>query len=614
MISTATTPPHLARLAVLAGHFGDTIPNDEFGTAEQNLPWAADFAGPAWGDVGRGYLKAAERHGYVKANRQMHEFSPLIREDLYLAADDADIRAFCDRRVKECARLMQNGGMVSGLNECCLVATRYGLAWPVPDEVEECELIAWSRRLVCKLWWRRQIRTLQAREVGRLARVRGQVAKYRQAYIDDWNLNRYRAAQVRNLETLEQVVATNEEGQEYTLAQLAELGPSNLTNRRHELMVRMRGFEEVAEGRGHVGEFWTFTLASRWHRMRWIQRANKPVKNSRWKGADPKQAQEWLCKLWSQIRACMARNGIRIYGFRVAEPHHDGCPHWHLLVFMHPADRDDARRICSRYLLKDDPNEPGAKKYRFDAKAIDPAKGTAAGYVAKYIAKNTDGANLNEQDDDSGLDMAQGAERVRSWANSWKIHQFQQIGGPSVTVWRELRRLWAQSEPGLQADLFGNQTVEAAGQAADKGDWASFVEYMGGPTLPRDARPARPAYWTECEDLDPETGELLPGTTCYGDPARGQVFGLWIWERTGGTDQARERPCLTRFYRWEIEHRKPKQREVPVLSRSDDDLAGVKGVPSWLKELAGRLSGQGQGIAARWSCPFSGAAALDLCQ
>ena len=104
MISAAIQSPELARLAVLAGHMGDTLPDDGFGAAQDNVPWAAEFAGPAWGDLGRGYIEVAERAGYVHANRQLHDHSPLIRDDLYLAADDDAIRAFCDRRVTECQK------------------------------------------------------------------------------------------------------------------------------------------------------------------------------------------------------------------------------------------------------------------------------------------------------------------------------------------------------------------------------------------------------------------------------------------------------------------------------------------------------------------------------
>jgi hypothetical protein len=186
--------------------------------------------------------------------------------------------------------------------------------------------------------------------------------------------------------------------------------------------------------------------------------------------------------VWARVRAAWARKGIDNYGFRVAEPHHDGTPHWHLMLFIPAEQEKQASEIFKRYALEEDGNERGAEEYRFKAVTIDPKKGSATGYIAKYISKNIDGHGLEA--DLYGRDAASSAARIGAWASVWRIRQFQQIGGPSVTVWRELRRLEAQE--------VDQETLQKITQAADEGNWEDYIELMGGATCPREARPLRP--------------------------------------------------------------------------------------------------------------------------
>lgn len=130
------------------------------------------------------------------------------------------------------------------------------------------------------------------------------------------------------------------------------------------------------------------------------------------------------------------------------------------------------RTIIRQYALATDGNETGAEAHRVHEVLIDRTKGSAAGYLAKYISKNVDGEHLEP----TAAGAQNRAQRVRAWASIWGIRQFQQIGNPIVTIWREVRR---GVEPGRDA------TVTAAAQAADRGDWCGFTEVMGGPQRPR---------------------------------------------------------------------------------------------------------------------------------
>lgn len=321
-------------------------------------------------------------------------------------------------------------------------------------------------RLCNEQWWRRALRTLHIRNVERYAIQSGFVSRY----VSDELLQRYVNHQQRNKRILQNTIATNEEGQEFTLEELSELNVSNPRIRRAELMKRMRGFEDFAESQEHVGCFYTITCPSKMH----AKSKGKP--NKKYNGTTPRQAQAYLAKLWSQIRAKLDRGDLKIYGFRVAEPHQDGTPHWHLLLFMRPEHQDQITAILREYAMREDGDEDGAEEHRFESIPIDKSQGTATGYLAKYVSKNIDGYGVGQ--DESGEDAESSAVRVKAWASTWGIRQFQQIGGPPVTLWREFRRMDGGGLEGLLKDVW-----EAANNG--KGDWGKFVALLGGATVSR---------------------------------------------------------------------------------------------------------------------------------
>ncbi|HDS9504825.1 replication endonuclease [Klebsiella pneumoniae] len=399
-------------------------------------------------------------------------------------------------------------------------------------------------RMFTESWWRNRLRRVASAWREHLQIAVGNVSKKKHAYASKNCVTDWREQKRRTREFLKGLDLEDEDGNRISLIEKYDGSVANPAIRRCELMTRIRGFENICNELGYVGEFYTLTAPSKYHAT-----TKAGYRNSKWNGASPSDTQSYLTGLWARIRAKLHREEIRIFGIRVAEPHHDGTPHWHMLMFMLPEDVDRVRLIIRDYAWKEDRHElrsDKAKKARFHAEAIDPEKGSATGYVAKYISKNIDGYALDgELDDESGELLKETAPAVSAWAARWHIRQFQFVGGAPVTVYRELRRLAdTETANGLSVEF------AAVHDAADAGDWAGYVNAQGGPFVRRDDLQVRTLY-----EPRTEFNQYGEETVCI----RG------VYDSAIGADT----PIMTRLTQWKI-----------VPKRAVDLAVDVKGAPA----------------------------------
>lgn len=456
-----------------------------------------------WGVRAYEQLKAAQAgaigampDGYTKLAGLLDK---VVASVLPLDATDAQICVYAQRFADECS---SQAAMLHDLK-----AIRARMAWMVvnrgltpPVAKNDTQFLL---RCVDAAWWRRNLRRVHGRDFEHAAIRLGFVSIRAGAYASNETVARRIAQNRRNAAALAGIKMVNEDGKEYTLAELAAKGTGNKAIRRGELMLRMAGCEDVANEQGHVGVFVTLTAPSKYHAML----AKSGTINPHYNHTTPRQAQAYLSKVWACIRAKNGREGIAPYGFRIAEPHHDGCPHWHILMFVPAAQVEALNDTMRAYALAEDGDEPGARKNRIKIVRIEADKGTAAGYIAKYVGKNIDGEHVAEHRDSDGnvieTDLAgdqviKPSQRVEAWAAQWGIRQFQAIGQPPVTVWRELRRVEAEriaSAPQHVRDAWAacqreTATDEETGEVlvTHAASWGDYIRAQGGVNMGRNYR------------------------------------------------------------------------------------------------------------------------------
>lgn len=488
------------------------------------------------------------------------------------AYDEQRIRDHAENYAKLCSRMRPVDDGLRQVTPARALEKREEFARHIgiePPAGKNVTLAGAMMRLEDQIWWRRQLRKAWTRAAENNMRELGIICKAKAPYASTEAVEHRQGRARRMREWMQSSVMVNEAGEQLELLDIAEKSLANPALRRGEFMCRMRGFEEIAKDLGHVAEFVTLTAPSAFHAT---HSGGQP--NERHQGRETvRDAQAWLCKMWARSRAKIKRLNLTVYGFRVAEPHHDGTPHWHLVLFCRPRDADTLRLIIGGHWeadYKDElkysdgtPNET-AREARRQFKRIDPGQGSATGYIAKYVSKNIDAAGGigDEQSDETGQSVRSGIQRVATWASAHGIRQFQQIGGPPVGLWRECRR---------QRSAVADVDIERARKAADRGDWRAFIYSLSHEHIRAGRRTAVKIARQERAPFTQET----PSLNVYGEERPPRIIGI----------RCASAIVITRKHTWRIEKKCQKTADlkcsaVPpgirgIESESESDLGPV---------------------------------------
>ncbi len=188
-------------------------------------------------------------------------------------------------------------------------------------------------------------------------------------------------------------------------------------------------------------------------------------------------AKQWeaLQGLWEDCRARLAKFPAlhNWFGLSVPEPHKDGTPHLHAMVWLPPQFAHSGRVRQTGLVIKDILHNlaPGRQsKLEIVRKRPDQIRpdGTVrrfaspAAYCMKYVLKSLD-------DEESLTDQGEAGERHRAWAASRGLRRMRIVGSHgSLTVWQ---RLWISPDdeplpPQAAAARAAMQRSRAAGERA----------------------------------------------------------------------------------------------------------------------------------------------------
>ncbi|HCK1134934.1 replication endonuclease [Klebsiella michiganensis] len=371
-------------------------------------------------------------------------------------------------------------------------------------------------RMLCADWWYRKLWQMRCEWREEQLRAVCLVNRKASPYVSYEAVIHKREQRRKSLEFFQSHELVNADGDTLDMEDVVNASSSNPAHRRNEMMACVKGLELIAEMRGDCAVFYTITCPSRFHAT-----LNNGRPNPKWTSETVRQSSDYLVDTFAAFRKAMHKSGMLWYGVRVAEPHHDGTVHWHLLCFMRKKERRAITALLRKFAIREDREELGNNTGpRFKSELINPRKGTPTSYIAKYISKNIDGRGLaNEISKETGRSLRDNAEHVNAWASLHRVQQFRFFGIPGRQAYRELRLLAGQaarqqSDKKVGAPVLDNPRLDAVLAAADAGCFATYIMKQGGVLVPRKHHLVRTAY------------ELNDEPSTYGDHGI-RIYGIW---------------------------------------------------------------------------------------
>ena len=185
----------------------------------------------------------------------------------------------------------------------------FGIKTPSEDKkITPENIMSFISKLSCEKWWFRRLKRIRKIMREHLAIAMGQVSAKASPYASWDCIQEHQVQQKKSWDFIQGHLLQEETtGEEVEMEDMVLKSMSNPAIRRHELMVRCRGCEDIGNELGLQGLFLTLTTPSKYHNS-----YKKGGFIPHWNGASPREAQTYLNKVWQRIRAKLGLSLIHI--------------------------------------------------------------------------------------------------------------------------------------------------------------------------------------------------------------------------------------------------------------------------------------------------------------
>lgn len=385
------------------------------------------------------------------SNDYAHTFRDLLSNDELMI--DATKRAESTRKIKQ-----RNPDESSCYEKMVCYVEKQGLDKPSGSK---SKAIA---KMLKVGWWKAALKKQDRLLCEHERRCAGVVSRNKSAYASI----HARALQVAYELSLEEylkskTIINESTGEIVSLWDIAQHTNFNSVVKLAETAKRLDGIQGQADREGMIARFITITCPSKYHRF------SKDRFNPKFdKSLTSKDAKKHLSKVVKDAHKRLSNAGIPVIGMRVLEPHHDGTPHLHAVIWAMPETIEEVVNAYKVEALAVDGGERGAAENRFDCK--DMYEGGAVGYLMKYLTKNL-GQESNMTDDQTGKQYSESNCGVSAWVRINSVVQFAFWGDCGIGVFRQLYKV---------DDDVNHPVIKAMVNAARDNDYGAYIELQGG--------------------------------------------------------------------------------------------------------------------------------------